>query len=198
MKKLKSIILIFTMLAFGAMLTGCSSLSVFDSGSEAEAVVDEFLTAVSKDDTDRAKACLVDASEYESLTGIARQLGMDEEKTKKFADQYTSIKFSIEKTEKGSDNTKATVMVFMTVPDYSASFAKGLSETYDGMNSGQAMKAIVEKMADTKPETVHKAVAVAVVKNGDKWLIDYSNNNIELLNAINGNILNALHGSLAM
>lgn len=198
MKRIKSIILIFAMFAFGAVLMGCSSLSIFNSGSEAEAVVKEFLTAVSKDDSDKAKACLVNPSEYESLTSVARQLGMDEEKTKKFVDQYTSIKFSIEKTEKGSDNSKATVMVFMTVPDYSAAFAQGLSETSDGMNSGQAMKAIVEKMADTKPETVHKAVAVAVVKNGEEWLIDYSNNNIELLNAINGNILNALHGSLAM
>lgn len=198
MKKIKSIALIFAAAAFSFMLTGCSSLNVFKGGSEAEEVVKEFLSAVSKDDSDRAKACLVSPNEYESLTTVARQLGMDGEKTKKFSDQYTSIKFSIQKTEKEGDGNKASVMVFMTVPDYSNAFAQGLSQTNDSMNSGQAMRIVIEKMADTKPETVHKAVAVAVVKNGDKWLIDYSNNNIELLNAINGNVLNALHGSLSM
>ena len=112
--------------------------------------------------------------------------------------QYTSIKYSIEKSVKGNDASRSTVMVFMTVPDYSAAFAKGISETNNGMNSGQALKVIIEKMADTKPETVNKAVAVSVVKSGEDWLIDYSNNNIELVNAINGNVLNALHGGLAI
>lgn len=198
MKKLKGISLIFTAFVMCLVITGCSSFSLFNSGAEAEAVVKQFLSAVSKDDSDKAKACLVNPNEYESLTSVARSLGMDEEKTKKFADQYTSIDYSIEKTMKGSDANKATVMVFMTVPDYSSAFAQGLSETTNDMNSTQALKVVVEKMADTKPETVEKAVAVAVVKSGDNWLIDYSNNNIELLNSINGNVLNALHGSLAM
>lgn len=198
MKKFEKIIFICIVSAMCIALAGCSSISLFKEGEGGEDVVKQFLSAVAKDDSDKARACLVNPSEYESLTTVAKRLGMDEEKTKKFTDQYTSIKYSIEKSVKGNDASRSTVMVFMTVPDYSAAFAKGISETNNGMNSGQALKVIIEKMADTKPETVNKAVAVSVVKSGEDWLIDYSNNNIELVNAINGNVLNALHGGLAI
>ncbi|MBQ9625261.1 MAG: hypothetical protein IJR47_04050, partial [Clostridia bacterium] len=156
-----------------------------------------FLSAVSKNDSEKAKTCLTNPDDYESLVVIAAKLGMDGEKTKKFADQYTSIKYSVESAEKSADGNKATVIVTMTVPDYSYAFAQGLGTVTNDMSDAQAMKNIIEKMADTRPETVKKAVAVVVVKNGDDWLIDYSNN-LELLNAINGNILNSLHGNLAL
>lgn len=197
MRKIKSYSLILIAVIMCFALAGCSSLSIFNSGADAQAVVEGFLSAVSKDDTDKAKTFLVEPNSFETLSSVSRQLGMNEDKTKKFVDQYTDFDFSVEKTVTENAD-KASVLVLMTVPDYSAAFAEGLNSVNQGMNSGQALKTIVEKMADTKPETVEKAVAVTVVKNGDNWLIDYSNNNIELLNALNGNVLNALHGSLAM
>lgn len=197
MKKFNVAILILAVMT-GFLLTGCSALSVFGGDKDAEGTVKGFLSAVSKDDGDKAKTYLVNPNEYESLTTVAKSMGLDETKTKKFVDQYTSIKYSVEKSVKGSDANQMTVMVFMTIPDYSEAFAQGIKATDDNMNSGQALRVIIEKMADAKPVTVQKAVAVNVVQKDDKWLIDYSNNNIELLNAINGNVLNALHGSLSM
>lgn len=197
MKKFNVAILILAVMT-ALLLTGCSALSSIGGDKDAESAVKGFLSAVSKDDGDKAKTYLVNPNEFESLTTVAKSMGLDETKTKKFVDQYTSIKYSIEKSVKGSDANQMTVMVFMTIPDYSEAFAQGIKATDDNMNSGQALRVIIEKMADAKPVTVQKAVAVNVVQKDDKWLIDYSNNNIELLNAINGNVLNALHGSLSM
>lgn len=194
-KRLAVAILILCVIIVGLFF---AARMLFNRGTGAEVVVNDFLSAVSKDDSEKAKACLVDPNEFESLTTVAKNMGLDEQKTKKFVDEYTSIKYSVEKTVKGSDDNQSTVMLFMTVPDYSSAFTQGLSDINDTMTPGQALKIIIEKMADSQPAALQKAIAVNVVKKDDKWLIDYSNNNVELLNAVNGNVMNALHGNLAL
>lgn len=196
MKKRVSIIALF--LALMCVFSGCSKITSLVGKDEAKTPVSDFLKAVKKDDTTSAKSCLVNPDDYESLTDVAKNVGLSDDNVEKFINEFTKIKYNVDSFTAGDDGQTGTVIVTMTIPDYSPAFTDALSKIDAKASSEASLKTIMETLANYTPVAVQKAVAVNVVKSNDKWLIDYSNNNIELLNAVNGNLLSSLHGFLSV
>lgn len=187
MKKFLKTSLIFTMIASLLMLSAC-----FKKDNSAEQTVEGFLSAIKANDFVKARSFVNNPDSLASIPTIAQELGLSDEKTKRLSAQLTDIKYTIGSTSKTEDGTGAVVVVTLTIPDYAPIFKASLLKNAEEKDNNTALTNILNDMADQTPDKVKKSVAVYLKRNGDKWVIDLSDNNLELLNSIYGNLQSAL------
>lgn len=177
------------------LFCGCSFLS----GDQAiKKTVDGFLSAVRTDDTAKAKEQLVSPDDYVSLLTMGRNTGLNEDELKTMKDSFSNMTYTLGDVTVAEDQKTAVVVVTMTAPDYSDSFKQALEKSAAETDNGAALSKVMKSMAEANPKTVQKAATCTLVQDGEKWLIDLSDQNLELQNAISGNLLNALQANLKM
>ncbi len=185
----KRIISLIVIICLALSLSGCDLLSSNDQVTDS---VRGFLNAVKEDDVVSAKSHLLYADDYGTLTTIAKNVGLDQQKMDNFLNRYTDIEFTIESDKQTDDTNVRVVFVNLVVPDYSQSFSEYLQSFDPTLSDEENLKLMMETLAGSTPTQVNKAVAVTVTKQGDQWLIDSREKNFELYNAISGNLLQSL------
>lgn len=168
------------------LLSGCNA-----GTDEAAQAVESFLNAIAQDDIVKAREFVNDPDALASIPTLARELGLPDDKVKRLSQQFTDIKYTVGATSKTEDGSGAVVVVTLTIPDY-APIAKASLLKHQAAEDTAALAGMVTDMADQTPDKVKKSAAVTLVKQGEKWIIDLSGNNLELLNCIYGNIQSAL------
>lgn len=185
------------LLALTTMVLFCGC-ALFSGNREIKKTVDGFLSAVRTDDTAKAKEWLVSPDDYISLLTVGRNTGLNEDALQTMKESFANMTYTLGKVTVAEDQKTAVVVVTMTVPDYSDSFKQALEQSAAETDNSTALSMVMKSMAEANPKTVQKAATCTLVRDGDKWLIDLSDQNLELQNAISGNLLNGLQANLKM
>ena len=159
------------------------------SGASAQRdTVNSFFDAIKNDDLNRAKQYVMNGQELSTVLSVAKELKLDEDALLSFSGSFKAITYNILSAKE--EETKTAVTVELSIPDYSKALEKSIKESDKKLDKNELQKNIIKSMSAQTPEYIDKTITVYLYKVNDKWLIDESD--FELLNAINGNIINVL------
>lgn len=178
------------------------------ASNDAESTVVSFLDDLKHENYTSAKTYYA-----ENLDNMANFRNQVEDISPAVANEVFSkladFEYKIERTSISQDDpTHATVFVTMDYYDVGNTFEASILEylktdiemTYDGKNGDDITKKadelIIEEISSSKRTTVHE-IPISLTLEDDNWTVDKMSENPELLNALSGNILQALDLLLA-